>query len=610
MRRIPGLVVAVFLAAATFASADVSLEGGFCLPPRVGEAWVEVWAEIENGGTAEFNGTLEAELPGWRATGPKAAREVAIAPGAKKRFFLVLSNGFGSSSSLQLRVRERGKGEAASKKITAPWPPGPDRTLVVIARPESPAALIASLPERKLAGAYYRCEVEAARLPEHVEGWSSAGLVVISGADMGLWSEEQRQSLRRWVEIGGQVLLLPGTDPKWLESAGVRLLVDVGRVGADDIDKWPSTWFGRSGPRTVLSFTNDGEPLFPAGGNSVKVWRVGAGRVAIVAFDTGVPALAQVPGGLERFAGDLLYMLPAAASPWRDYSGIGGSYEWAPFTDALGNDLVTYPATTWILLVLFAYILIVGPLNFWLLRRRHSPAWAVITVPATGIFVTVLLLTGGFLARDKRILVNRVTVLRPTEDGWVDAREHLVIVAGRRREALLTSAVGRLSDLTDGRRSARREIAYGGATGEEIKRPLEPNEPAYFYAIGQRKMGALSASIDRENLVVVNNTGSDIAQAWFYDKGGDPLALGAIPAGGEFRGPSPIPASRTYYGSYDEDPTSLLLRSLNPVFMKPNALVVIAILKTPAAPPVIDGTPREPKRDVTVLIAPVKDGGR
>ena len=52
---------------------------------------------------------------------------------------------------------------------------------------------------------------------------------------------------------GPQVLLLPGTDPKWLESAGVRSIVDVGRVSEQDIDLWPSPWFGTSGPRTVLS---------------------------------------------------------------------------------------------------------------------------------------------------------------------------------------------------------------------------------------------------------------------------------------------------------------------------------------------------------------------
>lgn len=84
------LAALALLAASGARAADLNLDGGFCLPPRADGAWTEVWAEIENKGAAEIRGTLEAEIPGYHERGPHASRDVAVAPGTKKRFTLLL----------------------------------------------------------------------------------------------------------------------------------------------------------------------------------------------------------------------------------------------------------------------------------------------------------------------------------------------------------------------------------------------------------------------------------------------------------------------------------------------------------------------------------------
>lgn len=610
MRRLPALAAAALLALHAAASADPAVDGGFCIPPRADDCWYETWAEIENTDSTEFRGTLEVSLSYYRGDGPSARRDVAVAPGSKKRFFLVLAGTVGYRAELQIRLKD-GKGrEAASKKASATWLAGPDKTLVVVARPEQPAAIFSGLATKKLKGGYTAWQVEESHLPEHVEGWSSAGLVALAGVDLAAWSEEQRRSLRAWVELGGQVLLLPGTDRKWLESPGVKQLVDFGKVSEEDAESFPNRYLGKAGPKVVLAFEEPGENVLPAAGNLAKVWPVGRGRVAALTFDANNRELtAEDSGlGLGAFAENLLDALAPAAPPWYEYAESRGTWYWRGFVLALGQELVGYPPTAGILLGLLVYVLAIGPVNFWILRRRHAPALTVVTVPAVGFAVTGLLLLFAFFGRDSAVRVNRLTVLRPGPDRIWEVREHLVAVTGRRQEVLLDSPLGRLTEMTDGRNSAPENQAFGGADGNRFLRRMQPNEPAYFFAIGRRDLGPITATEDG-GLTVVNGSRLDIEKAWYSAAGARFMELGAIPSGKSWRGRLVFSAGRSPFTNFrDDSPDAIVLRSLDPQFLKTAETAIVAIVRGGGEPPTVNGAAVRVNRDVTVLIIPVTRG--
>lgn len=608
MRPLSLLAAAAVLAlGAAAAAASPAIDGGYCLPPRPGDPWIEVWAEIENTDGEEFRGTLEAVLKTRTETGPSARRDVAVAPGSRKRFFLVMANTAGWRMELLLRLVD-GKGkEAASKQVAGGWLQGPERTLAVVSRAEQPVTMFAFLAARKLRGGYAAWEAQEAHLPEHAEGWSAAGLVAIGGADLGAWSAEQRRSLRAWVEMGGQVLLLPGTDRKWLESSGVKELIDLGQVSEEDADQFPSRYFGKSGPRAVLSFGRPGEDLLPAAGNLVKTWRVGSGRVAALTFDANAPAIRNESGalGMAAFAENVLDVMAPPPTPWDLYNDSHGTWYWRGFVEALGQGLVRYPTTALLLLALFAYVVAIGPANFWLLRKRHAPALTVVTVPAAAVVVSVLLLAAGWIGRDRTVRVNRVTIARPDGGGWL-AREHVVALSARRQEALLASPLGRLAPMTDGRNEAPMDSAYGGADGAPVRRALQPNEPAYFAAVGRRDLGTISA-VASGDLSIVNGSRLDIERAFYYEAGARIADLGPIPSGGSYRGSLLFPRRPTPFTDYgDDSPDALLLRALDPQFMLTTETAVIAIVKGGGDVPLVNGAPAETVRDVTVLIIPVE----
>lgn len=611
------LVAFALLALPLPARADgVSLEGGFCLLPRAESPWVETWAEIENSGAAEFRGVLEASLPGYTGTGPRASREVAVAPGTKKRFHLILSTGAGSRRDLVLRLTAERTGKEAGRRVVAGgWRGGSEKTMVIVAPPGAPTGLLAALDDRGIAGKFVRWPADEAHLPETLEGWSSAGLVVLEEANLDLWSAEQRTSLRDWVAMGGQVLLIPGSDPRWLSTAGVQKLAGFGKATEGDGPRKEKRGLMYPRPKLVWEFEDPGEPLLPNAPSLARTWSIGNGQVGAVTFDVG-PMLVEdekLSYAAGVFARDVLDgFFPPPASPWREYSQ-PQIYEWRPFVQALGHGLVRYPKTGWVLLVLFAYVALIGPLNFWVLRKKHAPAWTVVTVPAIGIAATAALLGAGWIARDSRVLVNRVTVLTEAESGW-KLREHVVVVTGRRREALLSSPAGRLAAMTDGRREPDQDTAYAGADGASISRTFEPNQPAYFYTVGRQGFGTVLATLDssrpaNRSLHVENLTKLDITAAWYYESGQEPQELGEIRAGGAIDRSCPLITVmlRPYQLPEDTSPDAELLRSLAGQFYAPGASVLVAFVKTPFAPPVVDGEARVPERDVTVLVIPVSE---
>lgn len=610
MRRLPALAATALLALHAASFANPTVEGGFCIPPRTSDCWYETWTEIENTDSTEFRGTLEVSLPSFRGDGPSARREVAIAPGSRKRYFLVMSSTGGYRADLVIRLRDGQGKEAASKKTSATWIAGPEKTLVVVAAPEQPAALLAGLAMKKLKGGYAPWQVDAVHLPEHLEGWSSAGLVALAGVDLATWSAEQRGSLRAWVELGGQVLLMPGTDRKWLESPGVKQLADFGKVSEEDAEFFPNRYFGKGSPRVVLAFEDPGENVLAPAGNLAKFWPVGRGRVAALTFDANDRTLSADDAGLglAAFAENLLDVLAPAPPPWTEYGETRGTWYWRSFIEALGQELVGYPPTAGILLGLFVYVLAIGPVNFWILRRRHAPALTVVTVPAVGLAVTILLLFFAFFGRDAKVRLNRLTVLRAAPDRQWESREHLVVVTGRRQEALLDSPQGRLTEMTDGRNSAPENQAFGGQDGTQFLRTLQPNEPAYFFAIGRRDLGTITATEDG-GLLVVNGSRMDIEKAWYCAAGARFMELGAIPSGKSWKGPLRFPLTKSPFTDWrDDSPDAIVLRSLDPQFLRTAEVAIVALVRGGGDLPNVNGKPASIGRDVTVLIIPVTRG--
>ena len=187
--------------------------------------------------------------------------------------------------------------------------------------------------------------LEPERLPANWLGFTSLRAAVIGSAEWELLTDGQRSALLTWAAAGGDLIVADGDL--------ATLLPDARREGASDANRTTARhFFGRV---HVMS--------------SASLASAGLARV-LAAMDT------------ERIR-DTFWSLPANAAPdWGALEGRGFRLR-IPGVEGI-------PARTY-LGILLLFSLLIGPANYWFLKRRRQLVLLVLTVPAIAAVFIVLL---------------------------------------------------------------------------------------------------------------------------------------------------------------------------------------------------------------------------
>ncbi|MEM6799425.1 MAG: hypothetical protein AAF589_07915 [Planctomycetota bacterium] len=219
--------------------------------------------------------------------------------------------------------------------------------------------------------------VEAAAEPE---AFAALKRWVASGGS--LWVEEVGDSFGRATEVTEVLGLeatagfqaeapLGGTLPEAPEWRWVKLYTDRGEQGVDlDPDQ------------LAQSLANLLNSAGPTSRGLFAEARLGFGRVAIFSRTALGPRSRLLMAGSRYWA----------RQSWVQRHGLSPDAANADFSDFLIPGVGLAPVTEFRVLITL-FVLIAGPLNFWLLSRRHRTHLMVLTVP-----LTALVLTGGLFA--------------------------------------------------------------------------------------------------------------------------------------------------------------------------------------------------------------------
>jgi hypothetical protein len=191
---------------------------------------------------------------------------------------------------------------------------------------------------------------------------------------------EQRQALAAWTAAGGTLLVAGG--PEWkstLEPLPAGLLpVQVTGVGQADLGALGALAPGKGvpGPAPVsLATPKRGKVVAASGGVPLAVVSTyGAGRVIYLAADPGLAPLATWDGIGPLLAG-LLEVKPEL--PWKD-----AAWQLQQMNSPLQQmGALEIPPLGVLFGLLLLYVLIVGPLSYWLLKRRDRRELLWLSVP-------------------------------------------------------------------------------------------------------------------------------------------------------------------------------------------------------------------------------------
>lgn len=412
-------------------------------------AWFPVAITVSNNGP-DIRGTIAVELETNQAS--TYSQTIELPNNARKRVILPVASDNDSAGNVRARITlYNGSSVVRSERVLLNELNNFAGVVGIISDQNGVLPELSNIRNQQQPVTLLR--LTSAALPERSELLQTFNVVFVHAVDTTTWTDAQRQALRIWVANGGQLIisgdagvvrglgdLLPAT---WEESGATANLQALGqgtglRFRAD------------AAPVSVLSLTpqanatavytsDSGQPLLVRAA-------MGLGVVQLAAFSLDTLAnVAENPATLWQTGLRPFVDLPSATLELR-------SRGFWTLQRAFTLPALRLPSIIGFLGFLLIYIVVVGPLNYVVLRRFDRREWAYITVP-----VLVLIFSGGAyiwgtLGRGGATVLNELSLVRVLDNGRQgQATTYFTLFSPSRRSYdLSVPADGFLSDLQPG----------------------------------------------------------------------------------------------------------------------------------------------------------------
>lgn len=235
--------------------------------------------------------------------------------------------------------------------------------------------------------------------------------IIFCNPDAEILSPEQNANLRRWLESGG--VLIIGGGSGWQQSAALLpadllpvRVQGVETISAGDLASLALPSLEES-EYTIAVGENLGEVLFSsAGGRPLLVAKkVGKGTILWSALDLESPPLLNAANA-ESFWQKLFLLKPvekASTIDKRLTSQLLNTISQDSLASALSPGKV--------FLLLLGYIILVGPVNWLVLRKIDRREWAWFVIPAVALLLTAGSFVYGRLGRGSDAIVYQVNLI-------------------------------------------------------------------------------------------------------------------------------------------------------------------------------------------------------
>lgn len=412
-RRSWRVFASVLIALATLAPAATSAVAadGLTMAARIllnGNARIGSWMAIEvhfvNDGPA-VNGELR--LAGGTQRQTRFGILVDLPTQSDKTYTLYAQPpAFGSELEIVLAADEE---KVASTKAKFSIRDATQLVVAVVAeRPEAIVGNLHLLPnQNQLAPLVMSVTTDA--LPDRVEGWNMIDRLVWQDVDAEQLTPGQLASLRGWVAGGGRLVIAGGTAGPRSFAAFPDILLPYRPTATTEVP--PETLSGILGAipdsATDLSALSGelagGRALATVGDRVVAAERTyGLGQVTLLGFDPAADWIGEAAGADSMWR-RLLPQRSAGGLVFTDDNMLVSAVSQLPS--------LALPPVTGLIVLLGAYILLIGPINYLVLRRINRREWAWLTMPLLIVVFTVGAYGFGAALRGNDVIVNEVAIV-------------------------------------------------------------------------------------------------------------------------------------------------------------------------------------------------------
>jgi hypothetical protein len=414
-------------AAVTFEIA-VGYDGSY----RVSQ-WFPVTITVRNGGP-DVRGVLEWSYPSNSET-ILFQQAIDLPRGARKQVsFPALSNSFARLGEVRLRD---GNQVVAQEEVRISPIEVEQFVVAVYSDDQTVLNSLSTMSPPNTSGTTV-VRPEFALLPEQAMNLAGIDAIFLHNVATADLSDEQRAALEMWVRLGGSLVVIGGSNAGQtvpgleellpVEVEGLepdRSLAALGRFAKEPLPDDLTTTINQVQLRPdAQSFVNT--PLLSSRS-------LGMGQVIFSAFDVRVLAgWSGEPQLWEQVLNLDMHFAPAAGFRWQRNNLL---------FNVLQLPELSLPSFWVLALLVFGYIVAVGPLNFFVLRRLKRIGLAWITIPATVLIFVAVTYGASFVIRGFQPQVMQVAVVQGFEDSdRGQATSFLGVFSPRRRSYTLDFA--------------------------------------------------------------------------------------------------------------------------------------------------------------------------
>lgn len=381
-------------------TANAGLDG-FCKA----DEWLPVHITVENTG-ADVNARVQTSYKNNVGGQTVDGADISLPSTSRKEFFLYVTPA-GLMRTFNVSVLDGNK-VLAKENININCTS--DTTTLFGVMTDNPSNFAVLNNVRPLTGVARTAQLNISDLPDQAQGWGLLDALVISNVDTGTLSPEQKKSLKLWVANGGKLFVTGGI--QWQNTtAGLNDLLPIKLTSTQNMTGLSalSAYVMDSDPLEVESILAVGARetgtniLVEQNGIPLLIEKqIGYGKVYFFAADPGLQPLNDWDGMQDLYA-----HLLSIKSPKPSWSH--GTWDTYRASSALATlPELALPSFFYICGWLGLYIVVIGPINYFVLRRMKRTELAWITVPVLVIIFTSLAYFSGYLYRGTRPILNRI----------------------------------------------------------------------------------------------------------------------------------------------------------------------------------------------------------
>jgi hypothetical protein len=396
--------------------------------------WLPVWLYLENG-AASLQAEARVSVSHRKDTATYAV-PLSLAPGSRTQVpVYVLPDSLNRALAVQL-VDPEGK-LLLSQTVEIMPLTNVYYVVGLVAKERGALSRVASASPEGLARSMVAIDVPPSELPERPEGLGSFDCLILNDIDTSSLTSHQRSALGMWVREGGRLVIGGGAGARRTVSGLSAALLPVTPRDELQVNELPGLADLGGEPVRVpgpflLSVGDlaEGRTLAEQGDLPlVRERSVDSGRVNWVALDLAASPFDAWAGTASFWArlilSDAAYpqYIPPDVSPRQVRS--------SQMTNLLANmpSPPAAPGARGFPILLGAYIVLAGPVNYLILRWRYALRWAWATVLAITLLFMGAAFALGCLARSPGPVLTKIAIVAQQADGRTQADTYVGLLS-------------------------------------------------------------------------------------------------------------------------------------------------------------------------------------